>query len=1088
MRRYIARLACLGIVILATSACGGGGGGSSSAPPTEPAPLHLLRADAGNIIGVRINETAVLDGSASTTALPDPLRYQWQFTHKPYGSQAILLNATSPRAGFVPDVEGTYMVQLVVSAGNFYSQRAIASVEASVAGWYTGPRPHMTYTSRCTDCHDGHLSVNDDPIRSTLIKAGTHLGTTNVCEACHTTFGYNRLPYVDHKELFGKCSTCHNGVLAVAKSPAHVATNAECDNCHHTESFLELRPDGSFDHSGITNACNVCHNGVTALGKHEAHPVTATECGACHTTTSFKNAHPDHTGPEVVGRRCDSCHNPLGGGYGARDVGSGHPGMPVDCAVCHTTVSFNMGGVFNHRSVDAAAVPCFTCHNDNNSINARGKAAATNHRDTALDCGVCHGVGGGNFANAIYDHTGVTTNCGSAGCHDPNTTEGQYAAGIHHVPSNGNDCENCHAPGNFANGTFDHVNVENDLGIRCDSCHNDIVTAGKHQYHIPTADDCRACHSGTITFVGGVFSHAGITNGCAICHDGRISTGKSLNHMPTTQDCSVCHQIKFDNFTGGTFDHLVGVNNNCADCHNGVIALGKTPNHIPSQTECSQCHQATGAGGFLSSTFFTDVHPAFDNGCEGCHKPQFLSARPTLLKNPTTHIPTTQDCHFCHTNDVFAPNIFSHAGITGNCVSCHDGNYAVPQGALGKHAAHMLTALDCGVCHGVNTSFALNIYDHTGRTGNCSECHGDGAAGAVTKKTAGHVPTTEDCSLCHVPGTFTTAVFNHTGITGGCAACHDGPAAVGTVKSVNHLPTTDDCAACHNTTAFAGARFDHAGVTGNCAICHDTVIAMGKDTNHVPTNDDCSQCHQTTGFVPATFDHTGITGNCQACHDGVLAIGKTQNHLLTAQDCGVCHTTTAFLPATFDHSTVTAADRCDACHIDGSPTRTGKDDKQNPAHLPTTLDCRACHTTATFVGGSWQHEASTAGQCNTCHSTTGGATPQPPVSAGHIDTNLQCDVCHTTNGWAPTGFSHSPTGNYPGDHRRAPTCNACHGNTITLPFVYPFPAYAPDCAACHANSFRRVGDHNGGENGTIEQNKDCSGGGRGCHSVNDRSF
>jgi hypothetical protein len=109
-----------------------------------------------------------------------------------------------------------------------------------------------------------------------------------------------------------------------------------------------------------------------------------------------------------------------------------------------------------------------------------------------------------------------------------------------------------------------------------------------------------------------------------------------------------------------------------------------------------------------------------------------------------------------------------------------------------------------------------------------------------------------------------------------------------------------------------------------------------------------------------------------------------------------------------------------------------------------------------------------------------------------LSTTEQCDVCHTTNGWAPTSFSHNPNGGYPGDHRRDPGCNGCHGTTISSTLPYPHPSYAPPtrntvyCAACHANDFERKGDHIGGENGTVEQNKDCAG--SGCHRVNSSEF
>jgi hypothetical protein len=142
------------------------------------------------------------------------------------------------------------------------------------------------------------------------------------------------------------------------------------------------------------------------------------------------------------------------------------------------------------------------------------------------------------------------------------------------------------------------------------------------------------------------------------------------------------------------------------------------------------------------------------------------------------------------------------------------------------------------------------------------------------------------------------------------------------------------------------------------------------------------------------------------------------------------------------------------------------------------MDCHFCHTTATFVGGTWVHDSSTAGRCSDCHSPGGGATSKPGF---HINTTEQCDVCHSTTSWAPDIFSHDPRGDYPGDHRRNPGCTACHGNTISSTIPWPFSRYAPFCAACHANDFESTSDHIGGRGGTVEQNKNC--GQSGCHSV-----
>ncbi len=1078
--RYQALIGCVFsfVFVLFVSGCGGGatsGGNESAGGNQLPGGVSnssaLVYADAGDIIGVRVNDNVILDGSGSSTTMTDPLTYVWSFISKPDTSNAELQNPTLVNPGFIADVKGTYMVQLVVSAGGISSQRAIASVEVTIDGNFTGDkRVHTSFPSRCADCHDGHLAEGDGVIDPVLPKSGNHLATSNVCEACHTTFGFNLIRFVDHLEVFGNCSTCHNGVLAIGKSEFHVATNAECDNCHTTSSFLTLGADGSYDHIGITRACATCHNGTTAIGKHEGHFVTEADCGFCHTTTNFVDAYVNHS---TITARCDSCHDD----NTATGQTPGHPVMGVlDCSSCHSTTRFSLNGVYNHR-IDTAELSCENCHNGNNSINARGKSAASNHVPTTEDCGLCHGVGGGNFADGIYDHTGIVDNCEA--CHGDTGNGTGLGKTVNHMPTTA-DCSVCHTVGTFVTGVFDHDPTVVDL-VACTLCHDGTITAGKNVNHVPTSEDCRVCHLSTDTFVGAIFNHTGITNGCASCHDGNISPGKSLNHLPTTRDCSDCHVINnFVDFTGATFGHL-GVSNNCASCHDGVIAIGKKVNHIPAQTECSQCHIDTNTGGFATSIFISDVHPGFSNGCEGCHTSRFFPLTPAVVK-AANHIPTTQDCHVCHTNVAFTPQIFSHAGITGSCASCHDGNYVTPAGALGKTATHPVTTEDCGVCHGVGANFLDGIFDHTGTVDNCASCHGDNATGAATKKHAGHVPTTQDCSVCHVPGTFLTAVFNHEGIVDGCATCHDGTVATATVKSVNHLPTTEDCAVCHNTTAFAGARYDHQGIVDNCATCHDGDIATGKGGAHVPTNDDCSVCHQTTGFIPGTFDHAGIVDNCQSCHDGSLAQGKLLGHVQTNQDCGVCHTTRGFIPAVMDHSTVTNSIRCDSCH---GVNATGMDAKINPAHIPTSLDCRSCHTTATFIGGTWIHDSSSTGVCDTCHNGT-DATPKP--SQGHISTDLQCDVCHSTGGWAPTSFNHDSQGNYPGDHRRALVCSVCHGNIITTPFVYPDPQYAPFCAACHRNDFDSESDHNGGKSGTVEQNKDCSGGGSGCHRVTDSDF
>ncbi|MCP5193520.1 MAG: hypothetical protein H6987_10670, partial [Pseudomonadales bacterium] len=130
--------------------------------------------------------------------------------------------------------------------------------------------------------------------------------------------------------------------------------------------------------------------------------------------------------------------------------------------------------------------------------------------------------------------------------------------------------------------------------------------------------------------------------------------------------------------------------------------------------------------------------------------------------------------------------------------------------------------------------------------------------------------------------------------------CHNGSAAQG--KSGNHIPTTQDCVVCHSTVAWRPANFNHAGITSNCQSCHNGTTARGKGGNHIPTSQDCVVCHSTVAWQPANFNHAGISGNCQSCHNGTTATGKNNGHFQTSLDCSSCHTVSGWSPEIFRHS------------------------------------------------------------------------------------------------------------------------------------------------------------------------------------------
>ncbi|MCJ8271626.1 MAG: PKD domain-containing protein, partial [Psychrosphaera sp.] len=93
----------------------------------EVAPI----GDAGTDQALNTGALATLDGSHSTDANNDTLIYQWSFVSKPSGSTAVLSGADTVAPTFTVDLDGTYVVSLVVSDGLLSSEPTIVSIVTS---------------------------------------------------------------------------------------------------------------------------------------------------------------------------------------------------------------------------------------------------------------------------------------------------------------------------------------------------------------------------------------------------------------------------------------------------------------------------------------------------------------------------------------------------------------------------------------------------------------------------------------------------------------------------------------------------------------------------------------------------------------------------------------------------------------------------------------------------------------------------------------------------------------------------------------------------------------------------------------------
>ena len=485
----------------------------------------------------------------------------------------------------------------------------------------------------CMQCHTSMVFSNVG-MRCKDCHADLHRGQFGAaCEQCHSVKGWrvslaaiqqhqNRFPLIGAHATV-ECDACHKNA-AVGQFQG-LSTN--CYPCHQTQ-YQNAMPDHQA--LGFPPTCQNCHSSMdTWLGakfdhaKFTGFPLTGMhatlDCTACHVGGRYKG----------TPANCYGCHSKE---FNATNNPSHvQAGFPHDCAVCHSTASWN-NAHFDHGAFTKfpltgvhATIACTACH-----INGR-------YAGTPADCASCHINDYNKTTNPNHKAAGFPTDCSI--CH---STSGWSPASFDHsktkFPLTGKHatlpCAACHVNGNFSN-----------LPTTCVSCHlNDYngTTDPNHKAAgFPT--DCQVCHS-TSSWQGAQFDHS--------------KTGFPLTGAHLNVPCVKCH-------INGVYQ---GTPTDCYSCHKADYLGTNNPNHLAAHfpTTCATCHTtATWLGAVFNHTWF----PIYS----GSHAGRWMTCGDCHI-NPTDY--SAFSCITCHEHSKQNTDP-QHSGVSGyvysptSCYSCH---------------------------------------------------------------------------------------------------------------------------------------------------------------------------------------------------------------------------------------------------------------------------------------------------------------------------------------------------------------------------------------------------------------------------------
>ncbi|MDP9013480.1 MAG: hypothetical protein M3O41_12650, partial [Pseudomonadota bacterium] len=738
------------------------------------------------------------------------------------------------------------------TGANFYVGGGTPLQTRPTSGIYNhiGTANPLQATADCSQCH------NTSAWTAIVLPQGHMPNPSNLpCATCHTAgTNYAVLASISvlHTGITSGCAQCHGGSAALsfinnndipkagALSPPHIPafTSTDCSDCHaanYTLGGFSGTTMNAAKHAFVGSTCDNCHGVASAAsfypgaalnlqirptdGTHSTGQALTGDCSGCHNTTDWtSNSLPAGHMPNPGNQVCSTCHTAIGSTLASyatlASISVLHTGISSGCAQCHGDTTKTLTFYNNNDNPKSGVLApvhipilsgtdCTTCHGTNyvaSGFSATAMSSAK-HAFVTTACNTCHGV-----ASAASFYPGAALNLQIRPT-DATHSTGQALTG---------DCSGCHNTANWVSNTLPANHMPNPGNQACGTCHIAIPTyttlAAKAVLHTGISSGCITCH-GAPNVAAPIFANSFSPKAAS-----------SVAHIPSgATPCEDCH-------SNTTFTSFGGASMSSAK---HTLMFGYV-----SATNCDACHEI-GKSFYGVNNLTVRPDPGHHKGqdCSGssCHNTNNWGGGSTKKKAAAT----------ASTRSTIG-TVVSAPGTAQNSATAATGTTTRGIGTAGtsllrrENDAATLRAASVGP--GTRTA----PLSHAGITGNCVGCHnGVLAAG----KGATHIAANSSCENCHTTLAWLPARFEHRGVTASCASCHNGVSAPG--KPARHVQSFQDCGACHGTISWSAATFSHLGITATCQSCHNGITATAKQVQHVSTTLDCGSCHNTLSWTVA---------------------------------------------------------------------------------------------------------------------------------------------------------------------------------------------------------------------------------------------